>query len=147
MHLKLRHLEVFHAVMEEGSVSKAADRLYLTQPAISIALSRLEDMLGFPLFHRSKGHFAPRPEAYLLHMDAELSILAVEQFSNRARLIKQGGTGLLPSFWVEGPRQRRLVRMLIQIRSHRCKSVPGVDRFRLHEEAICSLCAVSIHAI
>ncbi|MEQ8901329.1 MAG: LysR family transcriptional regulator [Roseovarius sp.] len=95
MHLKLRHLEVFHAVMEEGSVSKAADRLYLTQPAISIALSRLEDMLGFPLFHRSKGHFAPRPEAYLLHMDAELSILAVEQFSNRARLIKQGGTGLL----------------------------------------------------
>lgn len=95
MHLKLRHLEVFHAVMEEGSVSKAADRLHLTQPAISIALSRLEDMLGFPLFHRSKGHFAPRPEAYLLHMDAELSILAVEQFSNRARQIKQGGTGLL----------------------------------------------------
>lgn len=95
MHLKLRHLEVFHAVMEEGSVSKAADRLHLTQPAISIALSRLEDMLGFPLFHRSKGHFAPRPEAHLLHMDAELSILAVEQFSNRARLIKQGGTGLL----------------------------------------------------
>ena len=95
MHLKLRHLEVFHAVMEEGSVSKAADRLHLTQPAISIALSRLEDMLGFPLFHRSKGHFAPRPEAYLLHMDAELSILAVEQFSNRARLIKEGGTGLL----------------------------------------------------
>jgi DNA-binding transcriptional LysR family regulator len=95
MHLKLRHLEVFHAVMEEGSVSKAADRLHLTQPAISIALSRLEDMLGFPLFHRSKGHFAPRPEAYQLHLDAELSIMAVEQFSNKARLIKLGGTGLL----------------------------------------------------
>ncbi len=95
MHLKLRHIEVFHAVMEEGSVSKAADRLHLTQPAISIALTRLEDMLGFPLFHRSKGHFAPRPEAYQLHLDAELSIMAVEQFSNRARLIKQGGTGLL----------------------------------------------------
>lgn len=95
MHLKLRHLEVFHAVMEEGSVSKAAERLHLTQPAISIALSRLEDMLGYPLFHRSKGHFAPRPEAYLLHADAELSILAVEQFSTRARLIKQGGVGLV----------------------------------------------------
>lgn len=95
MHLKLRHLEVFHAVMEEGSVSKAADRLYLTQPAISIALSRLEAMLGYPLFHRSKGHFMPRPEAYLLHADAELSIMAVEQFANRARQIKQGGTGLI----------------------------------------------------
>lgn len=95
MHLKLRHLEVFHAVMEEGSVSKAADRLYLTQPAISIALSRLEAMLGYPLFHRSKGHFTPRPEAYLLHADAELSIMAVEQFANRARQIGQGGTGLI----------------------------------------------------
>jgi DNA-binding transcriptional LysR family regulator len=95
MHLKLRHLEVFHAVMEEGSVSRAADRLHLTQPAISIALSRLEAMLGYPLFHRSKGHFTPRPEAYLLHVDAELSIMAVEQFANRARQIKQGGTGLI----------------------------------------------------
>jgi DNA-binding transcriptional LysR family regulator len=95
MHLKLRHLQVFHAVMEEGSVSKAADRLHLTQPAISIALSRLEELLGFSLFHRSKGHFAPRPEAYLLHGDAELAIMAVEQFANRARLIKQGGLGLL----------------------------------------------------
>lgn len=95
MHLKLRHLEVFHAVMEEGSVSKAADRLHLTQPAISIALTRLEDMLGYQLFHRAKGHFAPRPEAHLLHADAELSIMAVEQFANRARLIKSGGTGLI----------------------------------------------------
>ncbi|MCE8514278.1 LysR family transcriptional regulator [Ruegeria pomeroyi] len=61
MHLKLRHLEVFHALMEKSSVSKAADRLHLTQPAISIALSRLEDMLGFPLFHRSKVLFARPP--------------------------------------------------------------------------------------
>lgn len=95
MHLKLRHLEVFHAVMEEGSVSKAAERLHLTQPAISIALTRLEDMLGYQLFHRAKGHFAPRPEAYLLHDDAELSIMAVEQFANRARLLKTGGAGLI----------------------------------------------------
>lgn len=81
--------------MEEGSVSKAAERLHLTQPAISIALTRLEDMLGYQLFHRAKGHFAPRPEAYLLHEDAELSIMAVERFANRARLIKSGGTGLI----------------------------------------------------
>lgn len=95
MHLKLRHLEAFHAVMEEGSVSKAAERLCLTQPAVSLALSRLEELVGYSLFHRSKGHFTPRPEARLLHADAELSMMAVEQFSNRARLIKQGGLGLV----------------------------------------------------
>ncbi len=95
MYLKLRHLEVFHAVMEEGSVTKAAEALNLSQPAISTALSRLEAMLGYPLFHRSKGHFTPRPEAFLLHADAELSLMAVEQFAARARLIGQGRAGLV----------------------------------------------------
>lgn len=95
MHLKLRHLEVFHAVMEEGSVTKAAEKLNLSQPAISTALTKLEEMLGYSLFHRSKGHFTPRPEAFLLNADAELSLMAVEQFANRARLIGEGGVGLV----------------------------------------------------
>jgi DNA-binding transcriptional LysR family regulator len=95
MHLKLRHLEVFHAVMEEGSISKAADRLFLTQPAISIALTKLEEMLGYSLFHRSKGHFEPRPEAYLLKQDAASAILAVEHFANRAHLVGEGRVGLI----------------------------------------------------
>ena len=49
MHLKLRQLAVFHAVMEEGSVSRAAERMGLTQPAVSLALSTLEETLGFSL--------------------------------------------------------------------------------------------------
>lgn len=130
MHLKLRHLEVFHAVMEEGSVSKAADRLHLTQPAVSIALTRLEEMLGYSLFHRSKGHFTPRPEAYLLHTDAEMSIMAVENFTNRARQIKQGGLGLvrigaigalafglMPGLVARFGRDSPLVELALQVRS------------------------------
>lgn len=83
MHLKLRQLEVFYAVMEEGSVSRAAERLHLTQPAVSIALSSLEDQLGFQLCDRSPGHFTPRAEAEMLIADAELSILATQQFVKR----------------------------------------------------------------
>ena len=59
MPLKIRHLEVFDALVEAGSVSRAADRLNLTQPAVSIALSKLEADLGFRLFHRERGYFAP----------------------------------------------------------------------------------------
>lgn len=95
MQIKIRHLEVFHAVMEEGSVSKAAERLNLSQPAVSIALSNLEDLLGFPLFHRAKGHFSPRPEAFQLHADAELSIMAVERFANMAKLVQRGALGYI----------------------------------------------------
>ena len=95
MNLKLRHIATFHAVMEEGSVSKAADRLGLSQPAVSIALTRLEEMLGYPLFHRSKGYFVPRPEAQKLLEDAELAILAFEKFGSNAKLIGSGDRGLV----------------------------------------------------
>ncbi|MEM8812383.1 MAG: LysR family transcriptional regulator [Pseudomonadota bacterium] len=95
MHLKLRDLMVFQAVMDTGSVSKAADRLGLSQPAVSIALKRLEDTIGFALFNRSKGHFAPKSEAKLLHEDADLAIMALEKFASRAQLIGRGVEGLV----------------------------------------------------
>lgn len=95
MHLKHRHLATFHAVMEEGSISKAADRMGLSQPAVSVALTRLEEMVGYSLFHRSKGYFVPRPEAEQLHVDAELAILAFERFSSNAKLIGRGSKGLI----------------------------------------------------
>lgn len=95
MDLKLRHLTVFHAVMEEGSISKAADRLGLTQPAVSIALAKLEELLGYALFVRSKGYFVPKPEAKQLLADAELAILAFERFASHAQLIGEGAEGLV----------------------------------------------------
>jgi len=95
MYLKLRNLEVFHAVMETGSVSKAAERLGLTQPAVSMALTRLEETVGYALFNRSKGHFVPKPEARLLHDDAELAIMAFERFASHAALIGRGAEGLV----------------------------------------------------
>lgn len=95
MHLKLRQLAVFHAVMEEGSVSRAAERMGLTQPAVSLALSTLEETLGFSLFNRSKGSFEPKPEAVQLHEDAELAILAFEKFASHAQLIGKGDSGLV----------------------------------------------------
>ncbi len=93
MHVTLRHLEVFHALMEAGSISRAAELLNLTQPAVSIALSKFEQELGFRLFHRSKGYFAPTSEALLLHSEAEQSLLAIERVQSRARELHAGGVG------------------------------------------------------
>ena len=50
--LDLNLLRVFVVVAESGSLTKAADRLYLTQPAISAALKRLQQAVGAPLFAR-----------------------------------------------------------------------------------------------
>lgn len=50
--LDLNLLRVFVVVAEAGSVTAAAGRLYLTQPAISAAIKRLTDAVGAPLFAR-----------------------------------------------------------------------------------------------
>jgi LysR family transcriptional regulator, mexEF-oprN operon transcriptional activator len=51
--LDLNLLRVFVVVAEAGSVTEAAQRLYLTQPAVSAALRRLSSTVGAPLFVRA----------------------------------------------------------------------------------------------
>ena len=50
--MDLGELQVFLTVAKEGSFSRAAERLYRTQPAISLGIRKLEDSLGQPLFVR-----------------------------------------------------------------------------------------------
>src|SRR5690348_14923726 len=50
--LDLNLLRVFAVVADSGSVTEAASRLYLTQPAVSAALRRLTGAVGAPLFAR-----------------------------------------------------------------------------------------------
>ena len=54
MTITLRQLEIFIAVVEEQQVTRASERLFLTQSAVSLALSELENQLGGPLFDRDK---------------------------------------------------------------------------------------------
>lgn len=66
MHLSrvdLNLLVVFETIYTEEGISKAAERLHLTQPAISHALSRLRDLLEDPLFERQGHKMAPTPLA------------------------------------------------------------------------------------
>ncbi|WP_321840345.1 LysR family transcriptional regulator [Paraburkholderia bannensis] len=52
-------LRTYLAIMQERSLSRAAARLYVTQPAVSQALKRLEDTLGRKLIERRGPHFVP----------------------------------------------------------------------------------------
>ena len=46
-------------VYQEDSFSKAAEKLFLTQPALSIAIKRVEDTIGAALFDRSRHPLEP----------------------------------------------------------------------------------------
>lgn len=64
--LDLNLLKVFEALMTEGSVTRAASALTMTQPAVSNALARLRDALGDPLFVRSGTGIRPTQRAVTL---------------------------------------------------------------------------------
>ncbi len=51
--MDLRKLEIFASVAELGSFSQAAERLHMAQPAVSIAVRKLEESIGVPLLDRS----------------------------------------------------------------------------------------------
>ena len=54
--MEFQQLEMFAAVVEEGNVGRAAERVCRTAPAVSIALRKLEEEIGAVLFDRSQRH-------------------------------------------------------------------------------------------
>jgi DNA-binding transcriptional LysR family regulator len=52
--MEISQLEFFVTVFEAGGFSKAAELVFRTQPAVSIAIKRLEEEIGTPLFERSQ---------------------------------------------------------------------------------------------
>lgn len=65
--ISVRHIEVFVTIAATGSVGAAAQRLFVTQPAVSMALAELERQLNAQLFDRERGrlHLSPRGKELL----------------------------------------------------------------------------------
>ena len=64
--LRLRQLEAFVAVAEQGSFRRAADRLNTTQPNISARIAALEAQLGQRVMDRDAGRVALTPVVVLI---------------------------------------------------------------------------------
>ena len=64
--MRLRQIEVFHAVYTHGSITNAAAALNVSQPSVSKVLAHAEQQLGYRLFDRVKGKLIPTPEAHQL---------------------------------------------------------------------------------
>ncbi|MDF2531021.1 MAG: transcriptional regulator, LysR family [Clostridia bacterium] len=56
--MNLGYLKLFNTLATELSFSKAASLLYISQPAVSIQIKKLEEDLGFKLFDRVGKHLA-----------------------------------------------------------------------------------------
>ena len=67
MYQNLSSYRIFYAVANTGNISKAAKELYISQPAISKSIQKLEDSIGVKLFHRSSRGVTLTSEGELLY--------------------------------------------------------------------------------
>ena len=94
--MRLRHIEVFNAVMQTGSVSAAARMINVTQPAVSRTLQHAEVQLGFALFQRVGGRLKPTVEAQTLYPHIERLLAQLDEVQRLSANLKAGkGQGAL----------------------------------------------------
>lgn len=93
--MRIRQLECFRTLMIHGTMTRAAELLSISQPAISSTIANLEHETGLKLFVRKGGRLQPTPEARLFFVEAERALEAVEKTNRIAKEIRTGKRGHL----------------------------------------------------
>jgi LysR family transcriptional regulator for metE and metH len=91
--LTLRQLRVLAAIARSGKITKAANELGVTPPAVTLQLKLLEESIGMPLFDRS--HVGLRPTdagSYMLEIEARIAS-ALDECDEGLRQLKGLGRG------------------------------------------------------
>ena len=135
--MRLRHIEVFNAVMLTGSVSSAARLINVTQPAVSRILAHAELQLGFALFQRVKGRLNPTAEAQALYPHIARLFSQLDEVQRLATSLRRGqGDGELHVLSVLALSYEILPRALKLFRDQHPKVVVTIDS--LHSPQIVS---------
>lgn len=83
--MRFREMEIFHAVMQQGTVSGAAKKLRISQPSVTKLLQQAEQDLGYDLFDRVRGRLYPTSEARALHAEVKRAYSALETVRGLSR--------------------------------------------------------------
>jgi LysR family transcriptional regulator for metE and metH len=95
MDLEIRHLKLVQAIASEGGMTKAANRLHLTQSALSHQLKEIEERLNAPLYLRLKKKLVLTEAGQRLLKSAEKVLQELEQTESNIRLLASGQKGSL----------------------------------------------------
>ncbi|MEU8435754.1 LysR family transcriptional regulator [Streptomyces sp. NPDC029216] len=90
MDVDLRDLELLEATAAAGSLTAAAERLYVSQPALSQRLTRLEDRLGMRLFDRQGRRLVPNAAGRRMLVAAHHILGELESATRDLREIRDG---------------------------------------------------------
>jgi DNA-binding transcriptional LysR family regulator len=93
--MKIRQIEAFRALILRHTVTRAAQMLNISQPAVTRLINSLEENVGFALFERANGRLHPTPEGLVLFEEVERSFAGMDRIAQTAAQIKSLQRGSL----------------------------------------------------
>ena len=95
MKMDLRQLRYFKEIVDQGSISKAAEVLHMAQPPLSMLLKQLEQQYGTPLINRYRQKWAITEAGKMLYNHADQMLQQMEMFDVKMNYMTQGEVGQL----------------------------------------------------
>jgi DNA-binding transcriptional LysR family regulator len=127
--MDLRHLRAFVAVAEEGTFTKAARRLHISQPPLTKQVQQLERELGTKLFVRHRDGIELTPDGRMLLERAQAALAAFREFEDSTKAVSTPAQPLRVGIgW-------GLWEAVERIRSHHAKRFPDA---RIAAEDLCT---------
>ena len=113
--MELYHLKTFITVAEEGHLTRAAQRLNTSQPAVSAHIKNLEEELGIVLFTRTPRGMRLTQEGRSLKTQAAEALSMIDSIRDRAGVLKDEVSGTLRLGLHIDPRYLRIDRLLSRL--------------------------------
>lgn len=115
--MELRHLRYFVALAEELHFGRAARRLVISQPPLSVAIRQLEESVGAQLFERSSKAVRLTPAGQVFQTSARALLRDAQEASTQARQVAQGFAGRLRIGFVGAMLYRGLPQALARLQT------------------------------
>ncbi len=93
MEQNLNQYRIFYAVAQAGSISKASENLYISQPAVSKSISKLEESLDAVLLKRSRKGITLTDEGETLYEQLRIAFSAIEAGEKKIKNLHDLGIG------------------------------------------------------
>jgi DNA-binding transcriptional LysR family regulator len=91
--MELRQLRHFVAVVDSANLSRAAERVAISQPALTRSIKNLEDLLGVELLERQPRGVVPTEAGLALYHHAQIVLNACLRLTREVRELERGTSG------------------------------------------------------
>ena len=95
MNITIRQLKVFHEVARQRSFTRASKVLFLTQPAVSMQVKQLEEVVGMPLFEKQGKQINLTDAGEEINLLSETILQQIEEAQHNLEQLASGNQGKL----------------------------------------------------